>query len=72
MTYTAHYTLNANDKWSARIVPSDTPDTTIDTREHDDFVDCVGEVYELVEPDAEVFLGDITQVWRVFQDRGRW
>jgi hypothetical protein len=59
MTYTADYTLNANNKWSARVRPSDTPDTTIDTGEHDDFVDCVGEVFDLVEPDAEVLVGDV-------------
>lgn len=59
MTYTADYTLGINNKWSARVRPSDTPDTTIDTGEHDAFVDCVGEVFDLVEPDAEVFVGDV-------------
>lgn len=58
-TYTADYTLNANEKWSAVVRPHDTPDTTIETREHADFVECVGEVYDLVEPGAEVFVGDV-------------
>ena len=59
MTYTVNYTRNLAGKWTGRIIPQDTPDTTIDTREHDAWTDCVDEVFELVEPDAVVHLGDI-------------
>jgi hypothetical protein len=58
-TYTADYTLGVNNKWSARLRPSDTPDTTIDTNEHDDFADCAAEAFDLAGPDAEVVLGDV-------------
>lgn len=60
MIYTADYTCNAEGRWVARLRPHDTPDTTIDTREHEDFLACAGEVFDLVEPDAVVELGDVT------------
>ena len=58
-TYTVDYIRGRNDKWVGRLRADATPDTTIDTREHDDFVTCAGEVYELAGPDAEVMIGDV-------------
>jgi hypothetical protein len=58
--YTADYTLGINGKWRGTLRADATPDTTIDTGEHDDFVDAVGEVFDLVEPGADVALGAVT------------
>ncbi len=58
--YTADYTLGSNGKWRGTIRADAAPDTTIDTGEHDDFVDAVGEVFDLVERGAVVELGDVT------------
>ncbi len=58
-TYTVNYTRNVAGKWVGRVIPQDTPDTTIETREHRDWSSCVDEVFDLVEADAVVHLGDI-------------
>ena len=59
MTYTADYTLTVAGKWFATVRADDTPDTTIETREHDTFESAVDEAFGLVGDEDSVELGDI-------------
>lgn len=61
MTWTVDYTRTVAGKWTGRLRAHDHPDTTIDTREHEDFLSAADEVYELVGDGDTVYLGDVTE-----------